>query len=168
MGDVIGLLGGGVFGSVLGGVFRLVPEAFKFFDRKDERKHELAMFDRQCELEKLRGDQKLQEIGAQRDATVDSGVVDAFKLAIEQQTEMVKASGGKLAALSASVRPVMTYYLLVIYGIVKTAMFTLMVSSGQPIAQTIVSLWSPEDMALLCGVINYWILDRSLTKRGLA
>lgn len=168
MGDVIGLLGGGVFGSVLGGVFRLVPEVFKFFDRKDERKHELAMFDRQCELEKLRGDQKLQEIGAQRDATVDSGVVDAFKLAIEQQTEMVKAAGGKLAALSASVRPVMTYYLLVIYGIVKTAMFTLMVSSGQPIAQTIVSLWSPEDMALLCGVINYWILDRSLTKRGLA
>lgn len=168
MGDVIGLLGGGVFGSVLGGAFRLVPELFKFFDRKDERKHELAMFDRQCDLEKIRGDQKLQEIGAQRDATIDGGVVDAFKLAIEQQTEMVKASGGKLAALSASVRPVMTYYLLVIYGIVKSAMFSLMVSAGNPIAQTIVTLWGPEDMALLSGVINYWILDRTLTKRGLA
>ena len=49
------LLGGGVIGSVLGGVFRLAPEVLKFFDKKNERLHELSMFSRQCELEQLRG-----------------------------------------------------------------------------------------------------------------
>ncbi|HQR84493.1 MAG: hypothetical protein B7Y05_03985 [Polynucleobacter sp. 24-46-87] len=168
MGEIAGLLGGGIFGSVLGGVFRLVPEVFKFFDRIDERKHELAMFDRQCDLEKVRGEIKLQEIGAARDAAVDVGVMDAFKLAIEQQTEMAKAAGGKVAALSASVRPVMTYYILALYGIVKTSTMLLAVFSGVPILEVLAKCWTADDMALLCGVVNYWILDRTLIKRGLA
>jgi hypothetical protein len=28
-------------------------------------------------------------------------------------------------------------------------------------------LWSVDDMALLSGVVNYWILDRTLAKRGI-
>lgn len=168
MGEIFSLLGGGVFGSVLGGVFRLVPEVFKFFDRQDERKHELAMFDRQCDLEKIRGQIKLQEIGAVRDAAVDVGVMDAFKLAIEQQTEMTKAAGGKVAALSASVRPVMTYYILGLYGVVKSATLILAIYKGSPVLEVLAKCWTADDMALLCGVVNYWILDRTLMKRGLA
>lgn len=168
MGEIAGLLGGGIFGSVLGGVFRLVPEVFKFFDRIDERKHELAMFDRQCDLEKVRGEIKLQEIGAARDAAVDVGVMDAFKLAIEQQTEMAKAAGGKVAALSASVRPVMTYYILALYGVVKAATLILAIAKGSPVLEVLAKCWTADDMALLCGVVNYWILDRTLMKRGLA
>ena len=162
------LLGGGVLGSLLGGIFRLAPEVLKWMDRKDERKHELAMFDKQVDLEKTKGDIKLAEVGAQRDLSVDTGVLAAFKSAIDQQTEMVKAAGGKIAALSASVRPVMTYYILGLYGVVKTAVFYLAVTSNEPAAQVIAKIWTPDDMALLCGVINYWILDRSLAKRGLA
>jgi hypothetical protein len=160
-------LGGGIVGSLLGGIFRLVPEAFKFLDRKNEREHELAMFDKQCELEKVRGSQKLAEIGAQREATVDSGVMDAFSAAINQQTEMVKSAGGWVASLSASVRPVMTYYLLLLYGVFKTATIAIGYASGQPIPELLKNAWSVDDMALLSGVVNYWILDRTLAKRGL-
>lgn len=168
MGEALGMVGGGLLGSLLGGVFRLVPEAIKFFDRRDERKHELAMFDRQCELEKVRGQQKMAEIGVARDAAVDVGVIDAFKLAIDQQTEMVKAAGGKIAALSASVRPVLTYYMLIVYGAVKVAIFSIAVQAGEPALQALVRMWGPDDMTLLCGVVNYWMVDRSLAKRGLA
>ena len=49
------ILGGGIFGSLLGGIFRLAPEVLKYFDKKNERQHELSMFDKQCELEKVRG-----------------------------------------------------------------------------------------------------------------
>ena len=160
-------LGGGIVGSLLGGIFRLVPETFKFLDRKNEREHELAMFDKQCELEKVRGSQKLAEIGAQREATVDSGVMDAFNAAITQQTEMVKAAGGWVASLSASVRPVMTYYLLLLYGVFKTSTLALSYANGQPIPELLKSAWTVDDMALLSGVVNYWILDRTLAKRGL-
>jgi len=160
------LLGGGIAGSLLGGLFRLVPEVIKYFDKKDERDHELAMFDKQCELEKVRGAQKLAEIGAQREAAVDTGVIDAFNAAINQQTEMVKAAGGWVASLSASVRPMMTYYLLVLYGAFKTATIVIGYSSLTA-AEIIKGVWGVDDMALLSGVINFWILDRTLAKRGL-
>ena len=91
---MLDLLGGGIFGSLIGGIFRLAPEVLKWLDKKNERQHELAMFQRQCELEAQRGQQKLAEIGAQREAAIDSGVMDAFNAAIQQQTEMVKAAGG--------------------------------------------------------------------------
>jgi hypothetical protein len=162
------LLGGGIIGSVLGGVFRLVPEVIKYFDKKNERQHELAMFDKQCDLEKVRGQIRLEEIGAQRDMAVDVGVMDAFKAAIDQQTEMVKAAGGWVASLSASVRPVMTYYLLLLYGVAKTAAIVLAYYAGQPMLEVLKNAWGVDDMALLSGVVNYWILDRTLAKRGLA
>lgn len=162
------LIGGGVLGSLLGGIFRLAPEVIKFFDKKNERQHELAMFDKQCDLEKVRGQIRLEEIGAQRDMAVDVGVMDAFKAAIDQQTEMAKAAGGWVASLSASVRPVMTYYLLLLYGAAKTASMLLAHHSGQPMLEVFKSAWSVDDMALLSGVVNYWILDRTLAKRGLA
>ena len=164
---MIEMLGGGVVGSVLGGVFRLVPEFLKAYDRKNERQHELSMFDRQCKLEEQRGAQKLAEIGAAREAAIDTGVVESFKAAIDQQTEMVKAAGGWVASLSASVRPVMTYYILALYGAVKTAVIVSYAQSGMTLVQIMPMVWGVDDMALLSGVVNYWILDRTLAKRGL-
>ena len=161
------ILGGGIIGSLLGGIFRLAPEVLKYFDKKNERQHELAMFDKQCDLEKVRGQIRLEEIGAQRDMAVDVGVMDAFKAAIDQQTEMAKAAGGWVASLSASVRPVMTYYLLLLYGVAKTASIALAYAAGQPMLEVLKEAWSVDDMALLSGVVNFWILDRTLAKRGL-
>ena len=161
------LLSGGIFGSLLGGIFRLAPEVLKFFDKKNERAHELSMFNRQCELEQIRGQQKLAEIGAERDKAIDTGVMDAFNAAIQQQAEMVKAAGGWAAKLSASVRPVMTYYLLLMYGVVKTCFMLMAFQNGVPLTEAITSNWTTDDMALLTGVINYWMIDRSLAKRGL-
>jgi len=163
---VLELLGGGMFGSVLGGLFRLVPEVLRWSDKKHERKHELAMFQSQCDLEKQRGAQKLSEISAHREATLDQGAMNALNAAIAQQTEMVRAAGGWAAALSASVRPVITYYLLALYGGVKLCLLVAEMGSGVSIFDAMPRLWDSEDMALLSGVVNYWILDRTLTKRG--
>ena len=161
------LLGGGILGGIFGGVFRLAPEVLKFFDKKNEREHELAMFNRQCELEQLRGQQKLAEIGAQRDAAVDVGVMDAFSAAIQQQAEMVKAAGGKMAALSASVRPVVTYWVLVIWSFVHIWFAWNSWLAGASPAEVFKTMMSPDFSALLSGTINYWFLDRTLKQRGL-
>ena len=34
-------IGSGILGSLFGGIFRLAPEILKFFDKKNERDHEL-------------------------------------------------------------------------------------------------------------------------------
>ena len=161
------LLSGGIFGSLLGGLFRLAPEVLKFLDKKNERGHELEMFDRQCQLEAQRGQQRMDEIGAQHEATVDAGVMNAFNSAIESQTEMAKAAGGFAASLSASVRPVVTYWILFIWSGVHLWMGYSSWIAGLDPAEVFKLMMSADFSALVAGTLNYWFLDRTLAKRGL-
>jgi hypothetical protein len=165
---MIDILGGGLLGSIFGGLFRLAPEVLKFLDRKNERLHELKMFEQQCQLEQMRGAQKLQEIGAQHGMAVDVGVLDAFKSALDQQTEMVKAAGGWVASLSASVRPVVTYWILFIWSFVHIWFAWNAWLQGMPPVEVFKTAMSPDFSALVAGTINFWFLDRALKARGLA
>ncbi len=161
------LLSGGIFGSLLGGIFRLAPEVLKFFDKKNERNHELLMFQRQCDLEQIRGQQKLAEIGAARDAAIDVGVMDAFNAAINQQAEMAKAAGGWAAALSASVRPVVTYWVILLWSFVHLWFAWNAWLQGASPREVFETMMTADFMALVSGTINYWFLDRTLKQRGL-
>lgn len=161
------ILTGGIFGSLLGGIFRLAPEVLKWVDKKDERAHELKMFEQQCALEAQRGQQKMAEIGAQREAAIDTGVVEAFNSAVEQQTEMAKAAGGWAASLSASVRPVVTYWILGLWSFVHLWFAWNSWSVGAPPDVVFKMMMSADFSALVSGTLNYWFLDRTLAKRGL-
>ena len=161
------LLSGGIFGSLIGGIFRLAPEVLKFFDKKNERAHELQMFNRQCELEQIRGQQKLAEIGAERDKAIDTGVMDAFNAAINQQAEMAKAAGGWAASLSASVRPVVTYWVIALWSFVHLWYAWNAWLSGAEPREVFNTMMTADFMALVSGTINYWFLDRTLKQRGL-
>lgn len=161
------ILSGGLFGGLLGGIFRLAPEVLKFFDKKNEREHELAMFARQCELEQLRGQQKLAEIGAQREAAVDVGVMDAFTAAINQQSEMAKAAGGWAASLSASVRPVVTYWIMALWSFIHLWFAIQAHNAGASPEVVFKTMMTVDFCALVSGTINYWFLDRTLKQRGL-
>lgn len=165
MGD---LLSGGILGSLLGGIFRLTPEVLKWLDRKNEREHELKMFEQQCQLEGMRGAQKLNEIGAVHQMAVDTGVLGAFQSAIEQQTDMVKAAGrGWVASLSASVRPIVTYWILFIWSFVHVWLSWMAYRAGMDPIEVFKVLMSADMAALVAGTLNYWFLDRTLAKRGL-
>ena len=161
------LLSGGLLGSIFGGIFRLAPEVLKWLDKKNERAHELLMFQRQCDLEAQRGAQKLAEIGAQREAAIDVGAMAAFNAAINQQTEMVKAAGGWVASLSASVRPVVTYWVLFIWSFIHVWFAWNAWINGAPPETVFKTMMTADMSALISGTINYWFLDRTLAKRGL-
>lgn len=166
---MVEILGGGILGSLLGGMFRIVPEVLKFLDRKNERAHELEMFKNQCQLEAQRGSQKLQEIGATHAMAVDTGVLDAFKSAIDQQADMVNAAGrGWVASLSASVRPVVTYWILGLWSFVHIWFAWSAWLAGASPREVFVTVMSADFAALVAGTLNYWFLDRTLKARGLA
>jgi hypothetical protein len=145
----------------------MAPEVLKYFDKANERQHELALFSRQCELEQMRGQMKLAEIGAQREAAIDVGVMDAFQSAIEQQATMVKAAGGWAASLSASVRPVVTYWVLFVWSFIHVWFAYNAWIGGAPAIEVFKTMMTPDFSALLAGTINFWFLDRTLAKRGL-
>jgi hypothetical protein len=161
------MLSGGLLGSIFGGIFRMAPEVLKWLDKKNERQHELDMFKFQCDLEAQRGAQKLAEIGAQREAAIDVGVMDAFNNAITQQADMVKAAGGWVASLSASVRPVVTYWVLFVWSFIHVWFAWNAWIAGAPATEVFKTMMTPDFSALLSGTINYWFLDRTLAKRGI-
>jgi hypothetical protein len=158
------IVGSGLLGSIFGGLFRLAPEVLKWLDRKNERQHEFSMFQQQCQLEAQRGSQKLQEIGAQRDMAVDVATMNAFKAAIESQTDMAKAAPGWVAALSASVRPIVTYALIGTYLLLQIGMA---INAGS-VAEASKLVITPDFVSLVSGTFNYWLLNRTLEKRSLA
>lgn len=164
---MVEIIGSGLLGSIFGGLFRLAPEVLKWLDRKNERAHELAMFGQQCQLEAQRGTQKLAEIGAQRDMAVDVATLDALKTSVESQSDMAKSAGGWVAALSASVRPVITYWILAVWSGIHVYLAIAAAMAGIPPAEVFKQMMSADFAALVAGTINYWFLDRTLAKRGL-
>jgi hypothetical protein len=147
-----------LLGGLLGGAFRLAPEILKWLDRKGERGHELAMQDKALEFEKLRGAQRMAEIGASADAAWNTGAIDALKEAVAAQGQ--RSGIGWADALSASVRPVITYWFMALYCAAKTATFAAGVGAGAGWGDAILHVWTDADQALWAGVLNFWFLGR--------
>ena len=151
-----------LLGGLLGGAFRLAPEILKWVDRKGERGHELAMQDKALEFEKLRGAQRMAEIGGAADAAWNTGAIEALREAVSTQG---RPSGVKwVDALSTSVRPVITYWFMALYCAAKTAAFAAALSAGADWGTAVLHAWTEADQALWAGVLNFWFLGRVFDK----
>jgi hypothetical protein len=157
---MLDLVGGGLLGSVFGGLFRLAPELLKFFDRKDERKHELAMFTLQTDLERVKGQYRLEEKYVEHSTEQLVAIQEAFR----EQAETSKAAGKAIAAVSALVRPGVTWALFLMYATVKAAALTIAFQSGAPWTEVILKGWSVDDFAMLNMVISFWFVGRAIEK----
>lgn len=147
-----------LLGGLLGGAFRLAPEILKWLDRKGERGHELAMQDKALEFEKLRGAQRMAEIGASADAAWNTGAIEALRDSITAQSQ---TSGVPwVDALSISVRPVITYWFMALYCVAKTAAFAAAITAGAGWGTATVHAWTEADQALWAGVLNFWFVGR--------
>jgi hypothetical protein len=147
-----------LLGGLLGGAFRLAPEILKWFDRKDERGHELAMQDKALEFEKLRGAQRMSEVGATAEAAWNTGAIETLRDAVRSQGE--KTGVRWVDALSSSVRPVVTYWFMVLYCSAKTALFIAALQAGAGWHDAVTHAWTEADQALWAGVLNFWFLGR--------
>ena len=147
-----------LLGGLLDGAFRLAPEILKWLDRKGERGHELAMQDKALEFEKIRGAQRMSEIGAGADAAWNVGAIETLREAVRTQGEK---TGVRWAdALSSSVRPVITYWFMALYCAAKTATVAAAVTGGAGWGVAVLYAWTEADQALWAGVLNFWFLGR--------
>jgi len=154
-------IGSGILGSIFGGVFRLAPEVLKFLDRKEDRKHELSMLDKQLDFEKAKGAIRVEE------RTIDYGVaqIDAISKAFEEQSNTASKSYKWVSALSALVRPTVTYVLFAMYVAYKATIMVYAIQLGEPWVSVVQQSWTPDDFAMLNGTIMFWFVGRSIDKR---
>lgn len=153
----------GILGSVFGGLFRLAPEVLKFLDRKDDRKHELAMYGLQIDLEKTKGQTRVDE------KYVDYGIAQtqAIQSAFESQSKEASASYRWVSALSALVRPTVTYILFLMYVAFKITIIVHAINSGANWIDIARNHWTVEDFTMLNMILTFWFLGRSIEKRNI-
>lgn len=138
----------------------MAPEVLKWLDRKDERKHELAMFSSQLELEKVRGEQKMKEL----DVSYDMEHLKAIAAMNVSNDSVAKEAGPFIAGLNASVRPVITYCLFGAYMTLKITAMVQGYSSGAEWDAVLKATWDAQDWSLFSGIVSYYFLNRTLTK----
>lgn len=149
-----------IVGTLLGGVLRLIPEWMGMRDKDAERRHELNLLKAEGELARQNANFALK----QEDVKVDGKYLDALVAA--SQAQAVKTGITWVDALSASVRPILTYWWVGLYSLVKVAFLSVAINSNVPWDQAIISIWSEQDWAILSSIIGFWYVSRSINKKN--
>lgn len=145
-----------LLGGVFGGLLRLAPEVFKLFDRANERKHELAMVNAEMEFAKVRGEIAMR----QTEAVMTVAEMDTMAEAFKEQSRTAQAGGKVVAAISALVRPVITYAFVGGYFAVKIASYLLALEQGGNWKEVLVSVWNQDDVTIMFMIISFWYCGR--------
>lgn len=145
-----------LLGGVFGGLLRLAPELIKTFDRGNERKHELAMLNAEMEFAKVRGDIAMR----QTEATMTITELNTMAEAIKEQSTTAQAAGWFVAALSALVRPAITYAFVGVYFSVKVVSYLIALDQGGEWREVLINLWNQDDVTILFMIISFWFVGR--------
>ena len=145
-----------ILGGLLGGIFRIAPEFLKWLDRKGEREHELKMLQAEMEFAKIRGEIMMKQV----EASMTVAELDAMSEALKEQGMTARAAGKIVAGISALVRPLVTYWFVVLYSAVKILSIRMAIDQGGEWKQVIVSSWTEADMAMLMLVLTFWFVGR--------
>ena len=144
-----------LLGSLLGFVTSAFPDLLGLFREREDRKHELAILDRQMEQMTLGHRQRLEEIEVQADI--------AESKALYKHDRPVGVAW--IDALRASVRPIITYAFFLLFASVKgSALYVLIVVEGILLAEALPRIWDPETQALFAAVMSFWFGQRALSK----
>jgi len=157
---MVNLLGWVFLVSIFGGLFLLATEILKLLDKANERKHDLNMFRLHTNLEKLLGQFKVEE------RYVDYSIqqLDTIKAAFQEQQATAKQAGRFVSAISALVRPGITWAVFGMYAAVKAATLVLAFQSQAPWYEVIVTVWDADDFALFNMILTFWFIGRSIEK----
>lgn len=158
-----------LIGLIFGGASRLFQHWLDMQDKQRERDHEAVMYDKQIQLADKRFDHDaaLRRMdGEQAEAAAEW---EALRAAIDAQAREAQAAGGWVAKLSASIRPFLTiWHLVVLYSAVKAALLVAAMQSSGGAFAALLQVYGPEDKALAFSMASFWFADRSLRKMGRA
>lgn len=145
-----------LLGSLLGFITSAFPQLLGLIKDWQDRRHELAILDRQMEMQKLGHTQRLEEIAITADIAESQALYRH-----DAQPSGVKWVDG----LRSSVRPMITYAFFLLFAAVKgSGLYLLIAVEGLALAQALPQVWDGETAALFAAVVSFWFGARSLAK----
>jgi hypothetical protein len=145
------------------GVFRLIPFLVDFFKEKREAEHEFRMTELQLKIDQARATQQIDLAHAQAEIAANAGEMEAWSKAIGDQG---KPTGvGWADALSASVRPVLTYWwCMVLYTAAKVIAIMVAFENHSTLTVFAGILVTEFDTAIIGSIFSFWFVDRAIRK----
>lgn len=134
----------------------MAPELMKFFDRKNEREHELKMAQLEIDSFKAQGEIRLKE----RAYDMGTSEVDAISALNVEQGKMARAGGKFVAALNALVRPTVCYWYVILYSIVKFITMYMFIQQGVPWTTAVTLCWTEADMDIYVMILTFYFVGR--------
>lgn len=144
--------------SMLGGFLgSAVPEAFKLFREREDRKHELAVMDRQVAAADQQHAHKMEALDIEADIRESEAVMKHAS----------RPSGVRwVEGVNGFIRPLVTiYYVLVLNTAVKVSQWTLVVKQGAPWDEALIAMWGPDERAILMAILGFWFGQRQFRHR---
>lgn len=145
-----------LLGSLIGFLGSAIPEFIKLWREGKDREHELAILDRQMEMQKLGHTQRLEEIQIAADIA-ESQMLHNYA---NHPTGVAWVE-----ALQASVRPIITYAFFLVFAVVKLAvLLSLLLADGNSFADALQKTWDEETQGLFAAVMSFWFGSRQIAK----
>lgn len=159
-----------ILGALLGVLGSLLPEVLKFFNNKEDHKHELAVLNVQAQMAMSEHAYRLEEINAQADIATEQAVYKAA----EVKTTGWQFIDGINALYNSTVRPTITYAFMFLYAYVKYSMIYGSIQAGYKWQEVGLLIWGAEDFAIFSTIMGFWfggrlmknMLDRIEARNG--
>lgn len=141
-----------VIASIAGFISSIIPEIIKYFKDLNDKKHELAILERQMKFSKTGNPTSLEEITISRDILEQASLYATYKTDVRW-----------VDALNGSVRPILAYSFFLMYVAVKFMQYKA-ISSSAAVIEYIDVIWSLEDQAIFAGIISFYYGQRTFKK----
>ena len=148
-------------GAIFGFIGSLAPQLLKFWQAREDRKHELALMDKQLEVQKVLGTMKLDEVKISADTQESLAILQAS----ESKITGVKWVDALLEVVNSLMRPTVVYLYFADYLLIKYATYLLLMKLPNASWENVVTgLWSDFDRAMLGGIMGFLFGNRSMSK----
>ena len=131
-----------LFGSLLGFGTSFLPSILSFLEQGQKNRHQLKLLDAQAKHAEVLSKLKVEELDAQADVSEAENIY-------KHASELAKANKSSfVSALQASVRPVITYFFFVVFGLIKGLAVYVAIQEGDDAYQAIINSWDEESKIL--------------------
>ena len=137
-----------LLGSLLGFGTSFMPRILEFFQDKSDKKHELAVMERQAQIQ------------------LDRTAIEANIREVETIHEHDSAidGGSFINSVRASVRPVITYLFMALFIGVEITTYYLLIQNGVAPGDALVAAWDEQVMAIWASIIAFYFGGRQFRK----